>query len=70
LRFVSRALAAIAEIGGPRCCKRNAFLSLTTAIDFVKEVYGVALEKHPIRCPFSEKNPQCIHARCPYDSKN
>lgn len=70
LRFVSRALAAIAEVGGPRCCKRNAFLSLTTAIDFVKEIYGIVLPQHPISCCFQELNKQCIHARCPFDPKN
>lgn len=26
LRFVSQALGKIADVGGPRCCKRNAFI--------------------------------------------
>lgn len=66
LRLTSRVLANIAEIGGPRCCKRNGFAALDTAVAFVKERYGIQLEKQAVMCPFSGKNPQCIGARCPY----
>lgn len=66
LLFVSRALNKIAEIGGPRCCKRNAFLSLSTAIDFVKEQYGIELPKNKVTCCFSNKNEQCIALECPF----
>lgn len=73
LRLTSLALANIAEIGGPRCCKRNAFLSLTTAIHFVKETYGIELETSEIHCDFTSRNKQCLHNRCPFyreDNKN
>lgn len=66
LSCVSRALAKIAEIGGPRCCKRNAFLSLQTAIDFVNKNYDIKLEKSDIACTFSEYNKQCIGQKCPF----
>lgn len=66
LRLTSRALAAIGEIGGPRCCKRNAFLSLTTAVDFIRKKYGIQLEASPISCEFSPRNAQCIKMRCPF----
>lgn len=66
LNYVSRALAKIAETGGPRCCKRNAFLSIQTAIDFVKEQYDIELPKTDISCSFSEKNKQCIGVKCPF----
>ena len=34
-RMTAASLARIGEIGGPRCCKRDSFLSILTAIDFV-----------------------------------
>lgn len=66
LRLVSRALGRIAEVGGPRCCKRNAFLSLGAAVDFVEERYGIQLAKHEIVCEFSHKNAQCLASKCPF----
>lgn len=52
LNYVSQALAKIGEVGGPRCCKRNAFLSIQTAIDFVKEHYGISLPKGKLHAAF------------------
>lgn len=69
LHFVSRALYSLAEVGGPRCCKRNAFLATQTAIDFVKEQYGIELPKRDIKCIFSDKNQQCLGAECPFFGK-
>lgn len=66
LTLVSQALGKIAEVGGPRCCKRNAFLSLQTAVDFVKKQYNINLPKHFVQCNFSEQNKQCLGKECPY----
>lgn len=66
LNYVSLALKNIAEIGGPRCCKRNAFISLKTAVDFVNSEYGVELPKSDIKCIFSDKNEQCLKKACPF----
>lgn len=66
LSYVSQALGKIAQVGGPRCCKRNAFLSLQTAIDFVKTQYDIELPKSNISCTFSNQNKQCIGLKCPY----
>lgn len=66
LALTSRALEKISEIGGPRCCKRNAFLSISTAVDFVNERYGIELEKDFMLCEFSGRNSQCIKAKCPF----
>lgn len=68
LLLVSTALNEIAKIGGPRCCKRNAFLSISTAVDFVREKYNITLPQSKIRCEFSAKNQQCIKERCPFYS--
>lgn len=66
LNYTSQALQKIAEIGGPRCCKRNAFLSTLTAIDFVKEHYQTELPKNKIICDFSDRNKQCLRTECPF----
>lgn len=66
MRFTSKALGNIAEIGGPRCCKRNAFISLKTAVKFVNECYNLSLESSNIICEFSPRNLQCIGSRCPF----
>lgn len=65
----SKALARMAEIGGPRCCKRNSFVAIETAIDFVKDNLGIAMESEDITCNYSERNNQCIKIRCPYYSR-
>lgn len=36
-RMTAKSLDAIGSVGGPRCCKRDSYLSILSAIDFVKE---------------------------------
>ncbi len=66
MRYTSKAIEAMSEIGGPRCCKRNAYLSTKTMIQFMKEQYGIELKDADITCEFSEYNQQCIGDRCPF----
>ncbi len=69
MMYTSRALAKLGEVGGPRCCKRDAFLALQEAIAFVNEHYDVALEQSDIKCHYSAQNEQCIKTRCPFYKK-
>lgn len=69
-QMTSKALGAIGEIGGPRCCKRDSYLSILTAIDFVKEHFGVEIEKPEVVCLHSVQNNQCIGKRCPFAKVN
>ena len=66
MEFTSSVINKMSEIGGPRCCKRNAFLSLSSGVRFVKEKYGVEMELDEIECEFSSWNKQCIETRCPF----
>jgi len=66
MKFTSKALGALAEVGGPRCCKRDAFLCFQRAVDYINENYNVELENSEIECYFSKKNEQCIKERCPF----
>lgn len=64
--MTAAALGRIGEIGGPRCCKRDSFLSILEAIDFVAEHFGIIMEKTEIVCDYSHENNQCIGKRCPF----
>ncbi len=69
-RMTSAALGRIGEIGGPRCCKRDSFLSILAAVDFVEESFGIKMEKSQITCGYSKENNQCIGRRCPFSKAN
>ena len=70
MEFTSSALFSLSQIGGPRCCKRDAFLSFKKAIGYINENYDVELESNTIECHFSEKNEQCIKGKCPFYKKS
>ncbi len=66
-RMTSRALEAIANLGGPRCCKRNSFTAAIEAVKYVEENFGVSMElPEEIRCEFSDENRECLKKACPY----
>ena len=69
-QMTSTSLGKIGEIGGPRCCKRDSFLSVLSAVDFVKEHFGVEMEKPEVVCRYSSLNNQCIGKRCPFSAAN
>ena len=64
--MTARALEQVALNGGPRCCKRDSYLSVLTAIDFVKENLGVEMVKPEVHCTRSQINEQCIGKKCPF----
>ncbi len=66
MEFTSDVLKHMSEIGGPRCCKRNAFLSLNHGIEFVKEKYGIKMDTDSIVCNFYPNNKQCLGVKCPF----
>ena len=65
-RMTSKALDSIGKVGGPRCCKRDSWLSILAAIDFVREHLGIQMERTIPVCDYSHMNNQCIAARCPF----
>lgn len=69
-RMTARSLEAIGAVGGPRCCKRDSYLSILSAVDFVKENLGVEMTRPEIVCSFSARNNQCLGARCPFSRAN
>ena len=70
MEFTSAVLSQMSKIGGARCCKRNAFLSLSYEVKFVKAKYGIEMDTEDIICEFSQKNKQCLGNKCPFYFKN
>ncbi|MBQ8392964.1 MAG: hypothetical protein IJX51_04245 [Clostridia bacterium] len=66
MEHTCRAVQKMSTMGGPRCCKRNAYITLSNAVSFLKEKYGIELEGEEIKCQFFHLNPQCIKERCIY----
>ncbi len=65
-RMTAKALESIGSVGGPRCCKRDSYLSLLAAAEFAEENFGIEMERSEIECVHSKQNNQCIGERCPF----
>ena len=66
-QMTAKALDSIGKVGGPRCCKRDSYLSVLAAIDFVAEHLNVYMEKSVPVCTRSGQNNQCIGKHCPFN---
>ncbi len=69
-QMTAASLGRIGEVGGPRCCKRDSYLSILAAIDFVREHFGIEMERAEVVCHYSVQNNQCIGKRCPFSRVN
>lgn len=66
-RTTAKALEAIGELGGPRCCKRDTFTAIRKAAEMTAKELGVEMDcPAEIVCTFSEENQQCLKKACPY----
>lgn len=66
-QMTARSLMAIARHGGPRCCKRNSWLAIRTAVTFLEERFSVSLPvEGAVRCGFSDINRECLLKECPF----
>lgn len=65
-QMTSTALSQIGKIGGPRCCKRDSYLAIQAAADFVKQKLDVDMVTSQIVCSYSAQNLQCIGDLCPF----
>lgn len=66
-RSTGQALLKIAEVEGPRCCKRNSFIALSSAIDTIQKTLGIVLEKPTnLVCKYHEDNAECKKNACPF----
>lgn len=63
----AEALAHIARLGGPRCCKRGSYRAVEAAVGFMNEHLDAGLPvREGIVCRYDDENRECIGVRCPY----
>lgn len=68
MEYTSAALAKLSKTGGPRCCKRDAYLSMAQAVTYISDRYGIALTATTdLVCGFYPLNKQCIGKKCPFN---
>lgn len=68
--LVASILERIAQVGGPRCCKRDARLAVEVAITFFANrdtAMQVSFTEHPA-CVTAPLNKVCKGKQCPYSS--
>lgn len=64
---VSTVLKKISENGGPRCCKRNTYIAITSATDFLEKYMNMHLElPDNIQCVHNNRNQECKRNACKY----
>lgn len=66
-RLTSRIIGKLADVGGPRCCKRTGFTSIIESARYTAETMGVEMEL-PERtvCTFMARNVECRKQDCPF----
>lgn len=70
-RLTSLILSRLAELGGPRCCKRTSFASLEISVGYTADLLQVQMHlPSKMVCAFSSGNPECLGARCPYSPRS
>lgn len=69
MALTSMIIAREGQIGGPRCCKRNAYIALSSAVEFLKQKYQIDMKSSNIQCEFSMFNKQCLGKKCPFHTK-
>ena len=68
-RLTAACLNAMAEVGGPRCCKRTSRIAIECAAEFCEKEFGIAMPVSKPDCGYWTWNNECIRQRCPYFPK-
>ncbi|NLO18915.1 MAG: hypothetical protein GX121_03405 [Ignavibacteria bacterium] len=63
-QLVAESIRRIAEMGGPRCCKRDTYISIQSAVEFLKNHFAIELPTSEAKCTFSLRNKSCKHEEC------
>jgi len=64
-------LLTIAELGGPRCCKRDTFLAIIGAVKFLRKHFGFTMKSDKdIHCEFTKLNKECKKTDCMFYPHN
>ena len=65
-KLVSVILSKLADVGGPRCCKRTSRIAIEEAIRFYRQFSSVKIPLSSVLCKYFEDNKECIREDCPY----
>lgn len=62
--IVTSTLKRIAELGSPRCCKRDTYIAIEETVEHLRVHYGIELPISEPKCIFSLRNRSCKHEEC------
>ena len=66
-RLTSMILGRLADIGGPRCCKRTGYISVLTATPYIDMLLGANMQlPDEVTCTFFARNAECRRKECPF----
>lgn len=66
-RLTSIILGRLADIGGPRCCKRTGYVAVLSAVPFINETLGSSMTlPDEVICTFFPRNAECRRQDCPF----
>ncbi|URW87332.1 DUF5714 domain-containing protein [Blautia wexlerae] len=65
-KLVSVILSKLADVGGPRRCKRTSRIAIEEAIRFYRQFSSVKIPLSSVLCKYFEDNKECIREDCPY----
>ena len=65
--MTSKSLYTVSMNGGPRCCKRDTYLSIKEAVTFVKQKFNTEIPlSESLECQFYYLNKECRKLNCNY----
>ncbi len=65
--LTSESLYNIAQSGGPRCCKRDSFIAIETAVLFANKRLEAKMQvANQTVCEFDSYNKECLKKRCKF----
>lgn len=67
--LTAKNIETISSLGGPRCCKRDAYLSLLETIEFCNKELSTNFSTESPTCIFFVNNKQCKGKACPFFPK-
>ena len=66
-RLTSMILGRMADVGGPRCCKRTSYISLLTAVPYIDMTLGANMQlPNRVTCTHFARNAECRRSECPF----
>lgn len=66
--IIAESLKKVASSPGPRCCKRDTYLSLIASVEFMNDKYALNIQTSEPKCTFSLRNKNCGREECEFYS--